>query len=106
MAGRLKRRKGALYLSVMDHKSQDELTRLIADAAKSVPIGATYWHYKNRDLHYRVADLVIIEATDTVGVIYEALYGNRIKFLRPIDDFLATVGHNGKQIARFTKTTS
>ena len=89
----------------MDHKSQDELTRLIADAAKTVPIGTTYRHYKQPALLYRIADLIIIEATDTVGVIYEALYGQKLKFLRPIDDFLATVEHNGKQIPRFTKAT-
>jgi hypothetical protein len=89
----------------MAHKSTTELRQILAGAAAQVTIGALYAHYKHPDQYYRIADIVLIEATDEPGVVYEALYDdlNGVKFLRPISDFLAEVEMDGEKVKRFSK---
>ena len=72
-------------------------------AAQRVTAGSMYAHYKHPDQRYKVMGLVILEATDEPGVIYQAQYGNNISFVRPLASWLETVLHNGKHVARFTK---
>lgn len=88
----------------MAHKSAQELKELISKAKSQVEIGGTYYHYKHPEQFYTLIDVVVIEATDTPGVLYRAEYPDieGVVFLRPIEDFLAMIEVNGKKTPRFT----
>lgn len=63
-----------------------EIRQVLAEAADKVSIGGVYRHYKNPDNKYTVLGLFIIEATNGVGVLYKANYGDLdgIQFARPV----------------------
>ncbi len=88
----------------MSHKTAPELKSLLAEAAELVPRGSLWSHYKNPLHLYSIADLVIIEASEEVGVVYEAEYESLkgVRFLRPLSDFLAAVEWEGETRKRFT----
>jgi len=91
----------------MAHTSLEELAKRLADAGREVEVGGRYVHYKDSTKEYLVKSLVVIEATEEVGVIYEAQYDTRISFLRPLSDFLAVVVDvAGTSTPRFSKIKS
>lgn len=73
----------------------------LLEAHSQVTFGATYRHYKSRSKHYQVQGLVIIEATNTVGVVYQAQYGERLSYVRPLGNWLGEVQVDGKMVPRF-----
>lgn len=89
----------------MSHKTPEELYKMLDDARKQLSVGSNYYHYKHPDQLYTLVDVVIIEADDTVGVLYRAEYESLkgIIFVRPIDDFLAEIEVDNEKIKRFTK---
>lgn len=86
----------------MSHLSIEELQQQITDAANLVAVGGRYQHYKGADKTYCVKELVIIEATNEVGVVYEAEYAAGVRFVRPLRDWLATIEREGWSKKRFT----
>lgn len=89
----------------MSHKPASALEQALSNAQLQVEVGARYFHYKNPTQEYVVVSLVIIEATEEVGVCYQADYEpiRGIIFMRPLSDFLATVTNGGTVTSRFTK---
>ena len=87
----------------MAHKPLEELAKKLVNAGREVEVGARYVHYKDRAKEYRVKSLAILEATEEVGVIYEAQYDTHISFIRPLADFCALVDVAGVPAPRFTK---
>lgn len=88
----------------MGHLSQEELAALVEEASAKVEVGATYTHYKHPDdSFYVVKGIALIEATDEPAVIYEAQYGAKITFVRPVSVWCEDVEWNGKQVPRFAK---
>ncbi len=85
------------------HKEQLELAQDLSDAQTRVTVGATYWHYKGKDKIYEVIGLGFTEATNELCVIYQAQYGERLTFLRPLSSWLERVEWDGKTVPRFTK---
>jgi hypothetical protein len=85
------------------HKEQLELKKEIESAQSKVTVGAQYWHYKGRDKVYKIIGLGFLEANDELCVIYQAQYGERITFLRPLAIWLEKVEWEGKTVPRFTK---
>jgi hypothetical protein len=85
------------------YKEQLELKKAIEDAKSKVTIGAQYWHYKNKDKIYEIVGLGFLEATDELCVIYQAQYGEKLTFLRPLTIWLEQVEWEGKIVSRFTK---
>ncbi len=85
----------------MSHKSQIELSQMLTQAADQVEVGAQYNHYKNQI--YTVLNLAIQESTDAVCVIYRAEYGDKLLFIRPVDEWIEEVEWEGKRVARFTR---
>jgi hypothetical protein len=90
----------------MDHKPELELVRILQEAGAYIEIGTSYAHYKHPEFTYIVTGLVIWEATDEVAVLYEAQYGERIKFARALNIWLETVEWEGKTVPRFTKVSA
>ncbi len=85
------------------HIDQLKLAEQIKDATSVITIGALYWHYKGRDKIYQVTGLGFLEATDELCVIYQAQYGEKLIFLRPLTNWLEQVDREGEFIPRFTK---
>lgn len=86
----------------MDERlSQAELTARLANAAQQVDVGAEYEHYKQE--RYKVIAVALLEATNEPCVVYQALYGGRATFVRPLEDWLAQVSVEGRQTPRFAK---
>jgi hypothetical protein len=84
------------------HKSQEELVNERTIAAQNIQVGGLYYHYKNPNDLYKVLNLAVTEWDDEVCVIYEAQYGERITFVRPLSSWLEKVEWNGKIVDRFT----
>ena len=82
---------------------QIELAKEIKDAKSKVVIGSQYWHYKGRDKVYEVIGMGFLEANDELCVIYQAQYGERLTFLRPLTIWLERVEWEGIAVPRFTK---
>ena len=87
----------------MAHISLEELAKRLADAGREVEVGGKYVHYKDPTQEYVVRSLAILEATEEVGVIYEAQYDTRISFIRPLSSFCGIVDVAGTSTPRFTK---
>lgn len=79
--------------------SEEQLQKRLDDAASIVRTGGKYQHYKGG--MYRVIALALTEATNEPAVIYKALYGEGIQFIRPLNDWLMTVERQGKTVPRF-----
>jgi len=88
----------------MVHKTVDELNQMLNDARSKVKVGGSCYHYKHFDRLYTLVDVVIIEATEEIAVLYRAEYEGLkgITFMRPIQDFLAEVEVNNQIVSRFT----
>ena len=85
------------------HKEQLELAKEIEKAKSKIEVGAEYWHHKSMDKVYRVIGLGFLEANDELCVIYQAQYGERLTFLRPLKVWLENVEWEGKTVPRFNK---
>ncbi len=59
-----------------------------------------YRHFKGGE--YEVIGLALHSETLEVMVVYKALYGQRLTWVRPRSMFLETVMHEGKEVPRFT----
>jgi hypothetical protein len=76
-----------------------DLDRQITKARKKVEVGGIYHHYKSPDKYYVIESIGFLENSEEVCVVYRALYGKGIVWVRTLDDFLEKV--NGKK--RFTR---
>lgn len=81
------------------HSSQEDLRKKLDTAAALVVVGATYRHYKGS--MYIVSKLGIDEATESISVVYQALYDEQLTFIRPVSSWIEMVEIDGKQVPRF-----
>ena len=86
----------------MSHETQEQLSDRIAEAVQQVDIGGRYAHYKNHDI-YKVVNLALREDDIEPCVVYQAEYGERVIFTRPIASWLEEVDLDGKKVRRFEK---
>jgi hypothetical protein len=84
------------------HISQEELASQIKAAATQVQVGGRYMHYKDFTKTYVVSGLSVLEADDSIAVVYEADYGEKLSFVRPLASWLSRAEHEGKTVSRFT----
>jgi hypothetical protein len=83
--------------------SEDLLDRQLREAAEAVQVGGRYQHYKGD--FYRVVALAFEEASMEIIVVYQADYGRRITFTRPLAVWDESVQWQGEQIPRFRLAT-
>lgn len=81
-------------------KDEAKLATRLADARAKVSVGARYRHYKQ--LTYKVVSLALREDDLEPCVVYQAEYGDRLTWIRPLSDWLEQVAVGGKKIDRFT----
>ncbi len=90
----------------MTHTSQKEFNKKIKKARKRVEVGAKYYHFKNPDKLYVIEQIGILEETEEVCVVYRALYGEEIVWIRTLENFLSEKKtEKGERVTRFTKVT-
>ena len=83
------------------HKTPEEVLKEIDEAKSKISPGSTYVHYKGADKIYMVKEFGILEATGELCVIYQAEYGSKLTFIRPVSVWLEEVKWNGKVVPRF-----
>lgn len=87
----------------MAHNNQAEIAAKVADAQTLVEVGGIYCHYKDSAKWYQVTALAVQESSLEVCVVYKALYGEPIQWIRSISDFLAEVETVNGKAQRFQK---
>jgi hypothetical protein len=85
------------------HKGQLQLKKEMEDAKSKISVGHRYRHYKSKDMVYEIIGLGFLEVTDEICVIYQAQYGEKITFIRPLTIWLEDVSWKGKTVPRFCK---
>ncbi len=85
--------------------SDTSLESRLRYATDAVPLGSRYAHYKHPERTYRVIAVSLIEETLLPAVVYEAEYGDKLSFIRPLDNFLELVDVNGTPTPRFSRIT-
>ena len=83
------------------HKTQAELKEEVDLAKQKVHVDGIYSHYKRPNETYRVVHLGFTEADDSLCVIYQAQYGERLIFIRPLSSWLEHIEWDGKMVERF-----
>jgi hypothetical protein len=68
--------------------NKDELKERLSEAGQRVTISGKYQHFRTKGV-YAVRELVLIEATEEVGVVYQAEDG--LLWLRTVDNFCELV---------------
>jgi hypothetical protein len=86
-----------------NHVKEDhsQLFAHLVEAAKRVTVGARYVHYKQ--LSYKVIGLALCEDDNKPCVIYQAEYGDKITWTRPVSNWLEEIVVDGKKMKRFAR---
>jgi hypothetical protein len=74
----------------------------LSPLANTLVIGGLYEHYKG--LRYKVLEIARHSETLEEMVVYQALYGDRGIWVRPLPMFLEQVTIDGKSVPRFRLT--
>ncbi|MCI5052767.1 MAG: DUF1653 domain-containing protein [Simkaniaceae bacterium] len=69
--------------------------------ARSIEAGSFYTHFKG--MEYKVLSVARHSETLEELVVYQALYGQRDIWVRPLKMFLEKVTIDGKSVSRFNK---
>jgi hypothetical protein len=83
----------------------DELHERLDEAKQKVELNAHYRHVKSGG-EYTVVDFVTLEATEEIAVVYQSDRDAVLRFVRPLDDFIAMVEINGQKTPRFVRVAS
>lgn len=86
-----------------EHKSHHRIIEEIDNAKSKIVVGAIYAHYKNPEKRYRVKEFGTLESNDELCVIYQADYGRKLIFIRPVSEWLEQVEYQGTTRPRFSK---
>lgn len=84
-------------------KCEVSLVDRIQEAEKQVRVGETYVHYRSKDKKYKVIAVGLLEANEEPCVVYQALYGDHLVWIRAVKVFVEYVDFEGKQVLRFQK---
>lgn len=85
----------------MEKRKDDTYTMELKNSVnkRKIIIGTKYKHFKGNE--YLVLNLAKHSETLEDMVVYQALYGEKGVWVRPLDMFLSQKEHNGKLINRF-----
>lgn len=84
-----------------EKETQAQLSARLVEATKQVIVSARYMHYKQ--LSYKVIAVALREEDNEPCVIYQAEYGYKLTWIRPVANWLEDVEVDGKPTKRFTK---
>lgn len=81
----------------------DNLKETIEQAEQQVQIGGLYAHYRKPERLYKVLAVAINENTEEPCVVYQALYGGKLIWVRALTAWCGSVEHKGRTVLRFIK---
>jgi hypothetical protein len=88
---------------VSHRKDKMSLEEKIQHAHSRVQVGATYRHYKSKDMTYRVVGIAVYEPTLEPVVLYKPLYGNLdVIWVRAVSVWCEDVEVSEKKVKRFS----
>jgi len=87
----------------MTHLSKEILKSQLKASYRLVPKESVWFHYKDPMGRYIVDKLVIIEATDKVGVAYQIDEDPELILTRPLTEWLSEVEVDGISVPRFSR---
>lgn len=85
----------------MGHQSAESLEQLVKTAQAQIEVNQIYQHYKDSNKVYRIVALALDEASESVSIVYQALYSPHLTWIRPLTNFLGEVSWEGKVVPRF-----
>jgi hypothetical protein len=86
----------------MADKEIKSLFEKVQKARLKIKTGDKYFHYKNPDRFYEILAVGLIESSEEPCVVYRALYGDKVVWVRTIANFLEKVEVGGKKVKRFS----
>ncbi len=87
----------------MGHQSSESLEQLVKTAQVTVQVNQIYQHYKDSRKTYRIVAVALDEVSESVAIVYQALYSPHLTWIRPITNFLEAVSWEGKVVPRFQR---
>lgn len=84
-------------------KSQNNLSEKLGQAKILIKVGELYRHYKDPGKIYKVIDIGLFEPTQEIYVIYQPQYGEKLLWIRTLENFTDYVEVNGRKLPRFEK---
>ncbi len=85
----------------MGRTDETNLAEKLEEARARVAIGLRYAHYSDPAKLYEVIDIALREADEAPVVIYRALYGAGLTWVRSVDEWCGTVVVDGQAVPRF-----
>lgn len=85
----------------MADSSPQALAKQLAKAAEQVQVGDRYAHYKQGT--YKVIAVCLLEHSTEPCVVYQAEYGEKLVWVRPLASWLQEVKVAGEHVKRFAK---
>jgi hypothetical protein len=87
----------------MAHKPEQDLKQDLRVVGEQVEVGSRWQHYKDPAYSYRILGHAINEETDEPWIVYQAEYGECVKFIRRAAGFLSMVEVDGQNVPRFAR---
>jgi hypothetical protein len=87
----------------MGRLTQQELGQKLSEAMALVEVGGLYHHFKDPTKHYKVIAIGFIEEREEVCVVYQALYGEKIAWVRTLEVWLSKAHTDNGEVSRFQK---
>ena len=92
-----------MYWGICHVRILDDLANRIKEAEQRVSVDSIYTHYSDAEKLYKVLAVAILEETEEPCVVYQALYGNGLIWVRYVSAWCARVIHNGQSVTRFIR---
>lgn len=83
--------------------SQKILFNKVNKVREIIDVGGLYHHYKDSEKLYVVETVGLMENNEDECVVYRALYGNGLVWVRTLEDFVSKITINGSKVTRFIK---
>ena len=87
----------------MSHTPEDTLAETLIKAKEILSTGDIYHHYTDKDKHYEILAVALKEDSETVCVVYRALYGRELIWVRDFDTWISYVTTPSGRLPRFQK---
>lgn len=81
----------------------DNFKLTVKQAEQRVPIGAVYRHFRTPEHLYKVVLIAIDEKSEEPCVVYQALYGDKLFWVRALSVWCEVVEHEGNSVSRFIR---
>ena len=83
------------------HTDESLLIEKMKSVREQIKPGEIWHHYRDPSKLYKIIDLVFMEATEEVAVIYQSLYGQKLVWVRSWAIWSEQVEYKGAFYPRF-----